>query len=110
MSYSLSGLSLGDSYTIEPALSPRKTDYVCNISAASAPTVTITATPYDSGALVTMDDGNDHTFNSSTSSSYAWSYSYLPSAGGTVVIAIATTYDGVTKDYTLTINFTKTNG
>lgn len=107
MSYSLSGLSLGDGYTIEPALAPRTTAYVCNITAASAPTLTITATPYDTGAVVTMDDGDGHEFDSSVSSSYAWSYSYLPSAGGTSVIAIHTTYDGVTKDYKLTINFTK---
>ena len=98
---------MGDGYTVEPALTPRHTAYVCNITAASAPTVTITATPYDSGAVVLMDDGNDHEFDSSDAGTYAWSYSYLPSAGGTVVIAISTTYDGVTKNYTLTINFTK---
>ena len=103
LSYRLSGLSIGDGYTIEPAIAPRTYNYVANISAASAPTLTITATPYDSGATVEMTDGvNENEGGTWTS------YSYLPSDGGTKVISISTTYGGITTDYTLTINFTKT--
>ena len=50
-----------------------------------------------------MTDGT----NENNSGTWA-SYSYLPSAGGTKVISIATTYGGITTNYTLTINFTKT--
>ena len=100
---------------IEPALSPRVTEYVCNYTGALAPILSVEAVPTmaDHGARVTITDGT-YTFhdgdpqNPTQSSRWIWRYPYVPSAGGTVVFSIATTYDGITKDYTLTLNFTKT--
>lgn len=100
---------------IEPALTPRCTEYVCNYSGKLAPILYVEAVPTmaEDGAHVTITDGTNTFHDGDTqipaqSSRWIWRYPYVPSAGGTVVFAIATTYDGITKDYTLTFNFTKT--
>ena len=112
MTYSLSGLSIGSDYTIEPDLTTRQTAYTVSIEQSNTPILYIVATPYTSAAKVTMTDGA-HNYKSwvpqnPPQADWTWKYPYLPSTGGTVVIAIAVIYDGVTKDYTLTINYTKT--
>ena len=115
MTYSLSGLSTGySSAPIEPELTPRVTAYTQNITDSTIPILHIEAMPATEGASVTMTDGTNSFHNGMTqippeANAYTWRYPYLPSTGGTVVIAIALTVDGVTKDYTLTINFTKTS-
>jgi hypothetical protein len=113
LTYSLSRLSIGSSFAIEPDLKPGVYAYRAKIESATTPILYIEAMPASDGAVVTMTDGvysftSGQPQNPPTANAYTWRYPYLPFAGGTVVIAIALTYDGVTRNYALTIDFTKT--
>ena len=99
----LSGLSIGDGYTITPDLSPFVRNYSAVISASSAPTITITTTTYNNAAKVIMADADGHFTIGKT-----WTYEYLPEDGGAVVIIIVVTYEGIDREYFLGLDFRKT--
>ena len=105
----LDGLSLGDGYTLEPGFSPRSLDYTSQISAASAPTVQITATPHDPYASIAFYNGSTWSY-STDAGARTWSFSGLPADGGTSNLKVRVSKGNDDQDYTLALVFTKTGG